>query len=101
MTTSPQNDAWDILFSSKSASPSGEIFHHESPKFRCEFFIGEERPELVKGLSNFNVSTGVHLFDVILLDADKIEDMQHLKALNAKMREASDLIAASIEIVDK
>ena len=95
MSQSPKNDDWDILFSSASAEPSGEVFHHESPKFRCEFFIGDERPELVKGLSSFNISTGVHLFDVTLLDADKIKDMQHLKAINAKIREVSGLLVAT------
>jgi len=95
MTNTTFPEPWDVrvtAFGDDKLPCAGEIFHHAKPQLRCQFFVGEERPELAQGLSSYNVLTGVHLFDVTPLDADGVTGIEHLRVLNVKMREIARLL---------
>ena len=92
-TTFPE--PWDVRVTALGNDElpcAGEVFHHASPHLRCKFLVGAARAELARGLSSYNVLTGVHLFDVKPLDTDGVTGIEHLRALHATMRELARLL---------
>ncbi len=78
---------------------SGHITHLEKPHFKCRFFIGDESQtstDMSKGFTIHNVTTNIHLFDLVLPNEDKLTTK--FAEINKAMKEAARVVNSMLNL---